>query len=71
MKKAIQHHFRAARKHQRDVANDGGGTLTVFPSGRTELSFASAPFGEHALSAFMSAKSHIAFLERMGKECQT
>lgn len=34
---------------------------TFFDSKRTELSFASAPYGEHALSAFMSAKRAIHF----------
>jgi len=39
------------------IANGGGGTLTIFSDGRKpQLSFASAPFGEHALSAFTQAK---------------
>ncbi|MCP4127316.1 MAG: hypothetical protein GY753_09670 [Gammaproteobacteria bacterium] len=71
MNKTLQHHFRAERKHQMDIANDGGGSLEVFPNGRTELSFGSAPFGEHALSAFVSAKGQIAFMKRWEKECQT
>jgi len=60
----LKHHFKRFRKHQMDIANNDGGMLTVFPSGRTELTFASAPFGEHAISALMSAKQHIAFMER-------
>lgn len=50
------------RKHQMDVWANGGGMLCTFPSGRTELTFASAPFGEHAKSAFTSAKRHAAFI---------
>lgn len=57
----LVHAFRKARAHQMSVWANGGGTLTVFPSGRTELSFASAPFGRHALSAFASAKRSLAF----------
>ena len=65
-KRALQHHFKRFRQHQMNVAADGGGTLTTFPGGRTELTFASAPFGEHALSAFMSAKRHIHFMRSHG-----
>ncbi|RWL22523.1 MAG: hypothetical protein EOR63_32310 [Mesorhizobium sp.] len=61
----VKHHYLQFRAHQRKVSSDGGGMLTRYPSGRTEKSYASAPYGEHALSAFISAKRHIAFLERM------
>ena len=61
---AVKHHFKRFRAHQMKVANSGGGMLTIFPSGRTETTFASSPFGEHALSALMSARRHIAFMER-------
>jgi len=64
--KTLQHHYKRFRKHQMDVANDGGGCLTTYPEGRTELSYASAPYGEHAYSAFMSARRHIHFMSVHG-----
>ena len=48
--------FKAFRAHQRQVAAEGGGTLTNYlDSGRTEVTYASATYGEHAVSAFWSA----------------
>jgi len=64
--RVLTHWFKHFRQHQRDVMAEGGGMVTTFPSGRTELSFASAPFGEHALSAWLAAKSHVHFLKRHG-----
>ena len=58
----LYHQFRA---HQRKVCTAGRGCLTVYPSGRTEMTYASAPYGEHAMSAIASARSHKAFLARM------
>jgi hypothetical protein len=58
---ALAAEFRRARAHQFDVWAHGGGTLTTFPSGRTELTFASAPFGLHAVSAFATAKRALFF----------
>lgn len=60
---SVKNLFIEQRKHQMKIANSGGGALTVFPSGRTELTFASAPFGRHAISAFRTAK----FLASHGK----
>lgn len=61
----VKYHFKQFRDHQNKVWSDGGGTLTTYPSGRTELSYASAPYGEHALNAIASARRHIAFLKRL------
>lgn len=58
---AVAHYYRHFRQHQAKVAAAGGGTLTVYPSGRTEISYASAPYGEHAKAALASAKRHIHF----------
>lgn len=63
-----KHFFGKFRAHQRAIYADGGGTLTTFPSGRTELTFAGAPFGEHALSAWLAAKRHVAFLDRLKRD---
>ena len=68
MTRAIEHFFREFRDHQRKVQDEGRGVLTVYPSGRTERSYASAPYGEHALSAFLAAKHHATFVARLGKE---
>lgn len=56
--------FRHFRNHQKSLWN-GGGMLTTFPSGRTERTFASAPFGEHAKSAWINAKRHAHFVDEM------
>jgi hypothetical protein len=64
----LQHFFRKFRNHQRKVQVDDGGTLTTYPTGRTELSYASAPYGEHALNAFVSAKRHAAFLDQLKRD---
>lgn len=57
--------FKQFRDHQRKVWASGGGTLTTYPSGRTEHSYASAPYGEHALAAYWAARSHAYFLADM------
>ena len=59
--------YRENRAHQRAVQLSGGGCLTVYPNGRTELSYASAPYGEHAVAAFASARQSVAFLARQGQ----
>ncbi len=61
----LTHYYRYFRNHQRDVINEGGGAITVYPTGRTELSYGSAPYGEHAISALLSAKHHINFLKQL------
>lgn len=70
MRQAIQHFYREFRRHQRSIYADGGGALCVYPSGRTELSYGSAPYGEHALSAFTAAKRHIAFRAELKRTVQ-
>lgn len=66
----VRRFFKEFRDHQRNVWASGGGTLTTFRSGRTELTFASSPFGEHALNAFVSAKRHVAFLDRLKNDAR-
>lgn len=58
----LAHFYRHFRQHQQNVIAEGGGMLTTFPSGRTELSYASSAYGCHALSAWQSARSHAHFL---------
>ena len=66
MNHALKHHFKSARDWQREVMVSGGGMLTTFMDGSaSQLTFASAPFGEHALSAFASAKRTIAFRKNL------
>jgi hypothetical protein len=64
---ALARLYRVARAHQKRLAADDSGTLTVYPSGRTERSYASAPYGEHALAAWWSAKSALAFRRRVAE----
>ncbi|OQM74927.1 hypothetical protein [Manganibacter manganicus] len=54
--------FRQSRAHQMEIAASGGGMLCTYPSGRTELTYGSAPYGRHALSAWAFAKRHAAFV---------
>jgi hypothetical protein len=61
------HYYKQARAHQAKVIAEGGGMLTRYESGRTEKSYASAPYGEHALSAFMAAKRSIHFRKSLAK----
>jgi hypothetical protein len=61
---SLTHYYKMNRKHQMKIANEGGGTITVYKSGRTEFSYASAPYGEHAMSAYMQAKRDLRFAER-------
>lgn len=67
MNAAVKHHYRHFRAHQQKVWADGGGMLTTYPTGRTEVSYASAPYGEHALSAWTSARRHAHFMADLGK----
>jgi hypothetical protein len=60
MQNDILHYYRQARAHQRLLASEDRGGLTVDPSGRTERTFG-APYGEHALSAYLSAQRAIYF----------
>lgn len=55
------HYYKQARAHQAAVMAMGGGTVTRYQSGRTEMSYAAAPYGEHALSAYLQAKRSIYF----------
>lgn len=66
MNQSILHYYRAARDWQRTVIADGGGMITSFTDGTaSQLSYASAPYGEHALSALASAKGQISFRARL------
>lgn len=67
MDRSVAHFYKLNRAHQRASAAKGGSMLTIFESGRTELSFGGAPYGEHALSAFMAAKRELAFRDRARK----
>lgn len=62
MNSQLENLYQQFRRHQREVANEDRGMLTMYPSGRTEMSYGSAPYGEHALSALASARAHVAFL---------
>ena len=63
----VAHYYRQFREHQARVMASGGGTVTRYPTGRVELSYASAPYGEHALSAFTAAKRHIHFRRELSR----
>lgn len=56
MNPTVANLYQKYRQHQRNVQTAGGGTLTTYPDGRTELSYASAPYGEHAVSALAQAR---------------
>lgn len=60
---AMAHHYKQARQHQHNVWANGGGSVTTDPTGRTEHSYGSAPYGEHALAAWWSAKRAVHFRE--------
>lgn len=66
-KAALAHYYKHFRQHQQNVIVKGGGMLTTFPSGRTELSYASSAYGCHALSAWQSAKWHSRSMDRYGR----
>ena len=66
MNNKTQHYYRQQRLHQRSIMADGGGMLTTFIDGTaSQLSYGSAPYGEHAVNALQVAKSQIAFQGRM------
>ena len=65
MNTQLQHHYKRLRLHQWRIYTDGSGCLTTYPCGKTELSYGSAPYGEHALSAITVARSHINFIKRI------
>lgn len=68
-KTSTEHWYRHFREWQRELMNDGHFMLCTYPDGfRSEKTYASAPYGEHALSAFMSAKQHMNFIERYSAE---
>lgn len=69
MSTAITRAYWKERDHQRKVQVTGGGMLTTYPSGRTELSYGSAPYGEHAISAWAAARRHVAFVQRLEGYC--
>jgi len=63
----LAHWFRHFRAHQRKLQIADTGSLTTYPSGRTERAYA-APYGLHAASALASAKRHIAFRDRLSAD---
>jgi hypothetical protein len=65
MRNDILHYYRQTRAHQMSMWATGGGTITRYPGGKTELSYGSAPYGEHAVSAYQSARSHIHFMKTL------
>jgi hypothetical protein len=67
MTEELRQEYAYQRAHQAKAAVDGCYGLTVYPSGRTEVSYGSAPYGEHALSAFSAAKQMVSFLRRYRK----
>ena len=56
------HEYRKRRQHQLSVYPS---CETRLPNGKVELTAASAPYGEHALSAYRSAKSYIAWVKEV------
>ena len=56
----LAHYYKQSRAHQRSLWN-GGGMLTIEPSGKTEHTYASAPYGFHAVSAYTAAKRSVNF----------
>lgn len=60
----LAHAYRQRRDHQRSLAADGAYMLTTYASGRTERTFGSAPYGEHALSAFRAARAWICWTDQ-------
>lgn len=62
--KKLLHFYRSNRAHQ---LRTYGGSLTVCPSGRTELTGGSAAYGFHALAAYQSARSHIYFMANLAR----
>ena len=64
MNTMLLQYYRRQRAHQRNVWITGG-MLTTYPDGRTELSYASAPYGEHALSAITAARATVHFMKRL------
>jgi len=68
MNNAIKHHYKNYRAHQMNVWAEGGGTVTTYADGgKVEITYASAPYGEHAASALASAKRHIHFVKDLGE----
>lgn len=57
--------YRHFRQHQRDVYANGGGTAIHYPTGRVDYEYGSAPYGEHALSAYILARSQVTFRKHL------
>jgi len=58
MNAAVLHYYRSERAHQMAVYPS---CVTTYQNGKTELTAASSPYGEHALCAYRSAKRSVAF----------
>lgn len=63
MTQALAREYHHQRAHQAATY----GSLTTYPSGRTEYSAGSAPYGEHALSAYMAAKRMLYFRKSLSE----
>lgn len=61
--RAIKHHYKRFRAHQLETY----GNSNLWVDGRNVRQFTggSAPYGEHAISAYLSAKRHIHFMENL------
>ncbi len=57
MRSALLHHYRAFRAHQMKTF----GSLTLYPSGRTEITGGGAAYGYHAAAALHAARGHLHF----------
>lgn len=67
MNEELRREYAYNRAHQRKAEADDVYGLTVYPSGRTEKTYGSAPYGEHALSAWTSARATADFRRRYRK----
>jgi len=66
MNAATLHLYKQNRAHQMAIANNGAGALTTYlDSGKTELSYGSAPYGKHAISAYKFAIREIHFRKEL------
>ena len=64
--KEIEHHYKRYRKHQNDTYGDSG----IYMNGKSLRQFTGggACYGCHAIAAYLSAKSHIHFINNYRKK---
>ena len=63
MNHALRHHYRRIRRHQLDTYGNSG--LHINGVDQRQHTGGSASYGEHALSAYNAAVSHISFVKRL------